>query len=81
MPTCRADAQRYIGRLEELTGVPAAIVSTGSAREDTIIRDDSIAARWLKPVQRAASVGGRRTSLTHCLLRSQNPRWPPDRCR
>jgi adenylosuccinate synthase len=42
------DAQRYIGRLEELTGVPAAIVSTGSAREDTIIRDDSIAARWLK---------------------------------
>jgi adenylosuccinate synthase len=41
------DAQRYIGRLEELTGVPAAIVSTGSAREDTIIRDDSIAARWL----------------------------------
>jgi adenylosuccinate synthase len=41
------DAQRYIGRLEELTGVPAAVVSTGSAREDTIIRDDSIAARWL----------------------------------
>ena len=41
------DAQRYIARLEELTGVPAAIVSTGSAREDTIIRDDSVAARWL----------------------------------
>jgi len=40
------DAQRYIARLEELTGVPATIVSTGSAREDTIIRDDSIAARW-----------------------------------
>jgi adenylosuccinate synthase len=40
------DAQRYIARLEALTGVPAAVVSTGSAREDTIIRDDSIAATW-----------------------------------
>src|ERR671913_295588 len=28
-------AQRYIARLEELTGVPAAVVSTGSGREDT----------------------------------------------
>ena len=41
-----AAAQRYIARLEELTGVPAAVVSTGSAREDTIIRDDSVAAQW-----------------------------------
>ena len=41
-----AEAQRYIARLEELTGVPAAVISTGSAREDTIIRDDSIAAAW-----------------------------------
>ena len=40
------DARRYIARLEELTGVPAAVISTGSAREDTIIRDDSIAAAW-----------------------------------
>jgi adenylosuccinate synthase len=40
------DAQRYIARLEELTGVPAAVVSTGSAREDTIIRDESVAAKW-----------------------------------
>jgi adenylosuccinate synthase len=40
------EAQRYIGRLEELTGVPAAILSTGSAREDTIIREESVAARW-----------------------------------
>ena len=39
-------ARRYIARLEELTGVPAAVVSTGSAREDTIIRGDSIAATW-----------------------------------
>jgi adenylosuccinate synthase len=41
-----AAAQRYIARLEQLTGVPAAVVSTGSAREDTIIRDDSVAAAW-----------------------------------
>jgi len=40
------DAQRYIARLQELTGVPAAVLSTGSAREDTIIRDDSVAAQW-----------------------------------
>ena len=41
------EARRYIARLEELTGVPATIVSTGSAREDTIFREGSIAARWL----------------------------------
>src|SRR5436190_15946986 len=40
------DAQRYVARLEEITGVPAAIISTGSAREDTIIREDSVAAEW-----------------------------------
>jgi adenylosuccinate synthase len=36
------DARRYIARLEQLTGVPATIVSTGSARDDTIIREDLI---------------------------------------
>ena len=41
-------ARQYVARLEEVTGVPAAIVSTGSAREDTIIRADSIAAKWFK---------------------------------
>jgi adenylosuccinate synthase len=40
------EARAYIGRLEEITGVPAAIISTGSAREDTILRDGSIAAAW-----------------------------------
>jgi adenylosuccinate synthase len=40
------EARSYIGRLEEITGVPAAVISTGSAREDTIIRDQSVAARW-----------------------------------
>jgi adenylosuccinate synthase len=41
-----ADARRYVARLEEVTGVPAAIISTGSAREDTIIREDSVAGKW-----------------------------------
>jgi adenylosuccinate synthase len=42
------EAQRYVDRLEEITGVPAAIISTGSAREDTIIREDTIAGEWFK---------------------------------
>jgi adenylosuccinate synthase len=33
-------ARKYIARLEEVTGVRAAIVSTGSERDDTIFRDD-----------------------------------------
>jgi adenylosuccinate synthase len=45
-------ARAYIARLEEITGVPAAIVSTGSAREDTIIREDSVAAKWFAPLTR-----------------------------
>jgi adenylosuccinate synthase len=36
-------ARRYIARLEEVTGVQAAIVSTGSERDDTIMRDQVIA--------------------------------------
>ena len=32
------NARRYIARLEEVSGVPAAIVSTGSERDDTIDR-------------------------------------------
>jgi adenylosuccinate synthase len=40
------EAQAYIARIEEITGVPAAIVSTGSGREDTIIRAGSIAEEW-----------------------------------
>ena len=35
-----ANAQRYVKRLEELSGVDCAIISTGSDREDTIIRAD-----------------------------------------
>ena len=33
-------ARRYVARLEEVSGVPAAIISTGSGREDTVLRDD-----------------------------------------
>ena len=35
-----AAARKYIGRLEELSGVRATIVSTGSERDDTVIRED-----------------------------------------
>ena len=41
------EARNYVKRLEEVSGVPAAIVSTGSDREETIIRRGSIAERWL----------------------------------
>jgi adenylosuccinate synthase len=36
-------ARRYIARLEEVSGVPAAIISTGSERDDTILREDVLA--------------------------------------
>jgi adenylosuccinate synthase len=41
------EAQRYIRKLEEITGVPAAVVSTGSDRAHTIVREDSIASGWM----------------------------------
>ena len=43
------EAKAYIARLEELTGVPAAIISTGSDRDETIFRGDSVAAEWFGP--------------------------------
>ena len=42
-----AEAQRYIKRLEEVSGVPVGIVSTGSDRAETIVREDSVAKKWL----------------------------------
>jgi adenylosuccinate synthase len=36
------NAQAYVRRLEEVTGVPAAIISTGSDREETIIRSEEL---------------------------------------
>ena len=40
------EAQRYVAFLEETSGVPVSIVSTGSGRNDTIIREKSAAAEW-----------------------------------
>lgn len=40
------EARAYIARLEEVSGVPAAVVSTGSERDHTIVREDSVAATW-----------------------------------
>jgi adenylosuccinate synthase len=40
------EARRYIARLEEVSEVPVAIVSTGSDRGETIIRADTVAGRW-----------------------------------
>jgi adenylosuccinate synthase len=40
-------AQRYVSRLEEVSGVVCAIISTGSDRRETIIQDDSVVSAWL----------------------------------
>ncbi len=40
------EAQQYVAFLEETTRVPVSIVSTGSGRNDTIIREKSAAAEW-----------------------------------
>jgi adenylosuccinate synthase len=40
------EAQKYVAYLEEVTGVPVSIISTGSGRSDTIIREKSAAAEW-----------------------------------
>ncbi len=42
-----SEAQRYIHRLEEVSGVECAIVSTGSDRNETIIRRGSHVDAWL----------------------------------
>jgi adenylosuccinate synthase len=43
-----AEAQRYIRKLEEVSGVACAVISTGSDRAETIIRKDSVVGRWLR---------------------------------
>jgi adenylosuccinate synthase len=42
-----AEARRYIERLEEVSGVECAIVSTGSDRQETIVKTGSAVAQWL----------------------------------
>ena len=40
-------ARRYVRRLEEVTGVDCAIISTGSDRTETILETGSVVERWL----------------------------------
>jgi adenylosuccinate synthase len=42
-----SEARAYVARLEEVSGVPVAIISTGSERDDTIIRHNVVADRKL----------------------------------
>jgi adenylosuccinate synthase len=41
------EAQAYVRTLEEVSGVPCAIISTGSDRTDTIIAPGSVVEKWL----------------------------------
>jgi adenylosuccinate synthase len=41
------EARAYVERLEHLTGVPALLISTGTGRDDTIVRNSALAAAWL----------------------------------
>ena len=41
------EARRYIERLEAVSGVECAIISTGSDRQETIVKSGSAAAGWL----------------------------------
>jgi len=43
------EARAYIERLEQLIGVPALLISTGTGRDDTIVRNAPLAAAWLGP--------------------------------
>ena len=49
-----AGARRYIEVLEAASGVPAALISTGSDREDTIVRDDGVVAALAEAMTDAA---------------------------
>jgi len=42
------EAQRYVRRLEDVSGVTCAIVSTGSDRTETIVQPGSVVERWLR---------------------------------
>jgi adenylosuccinate synthase len=41
-----AEAGAYLARLEALVGVPVLLVSTGAAREDTVVRNEALTAAW-----------------------------------
>ena len=42
------EARRYITRLEEVSGVTCAVISTGSERGDTIMRNGSAVVEWVR---------------------------------
>src|SRR5687767_14821452 len=42
------NAQRYVHKLEEVTGVACAIVSTGSDRAETIVKGGSLVESWIR---------------------------------
>jgi adenylosuccinate synthase len=42
-----AAAQKYVRKLEEITGVACAIISTGSDRAETIVKNGSLVEAWL----------------------------------
>jgi adenylosuccinate synthase len=46
-----AKARQYLERLEELTGVPFCLISTGPQRDETILVEDSPLTRWFPSVR------------------------------
>jgi adenylosuccinate synthase len=46
-----AKARRYLERLEELVGVPFCLISTGAARDETIVCEASPLLRWFPAVR------------------------------
>jgi adenylosuccinate synthase len=46
-----AEAQTYIRRLEDVSGVGCAIISTGSDRTETIVKDGSVVENWLQTMK------------------------------
>jgi adenylosuccinate synthase len=42
-----AEARRYVHKLEEVTGVACAIISTGSDRAETIVKNGSLVEDWM----------------------------------
>jgi adenylosuccinate synthase len=40
------EARAYIERLEQLIGVPVLLISTGAGRDDTVVRNEPLAAAW-----------------------------------
>jgi adenylosuccinate synthase len=42
-----AAARQYVRKLEEVTGVACAVISTGSDRAETIVKNGSLVEAWL----------------------------------